>query len=42
MGRTNRGSNALAVLVDLNWDRLFFGGAIIAALGLSTALHSLM
>ncbi|WP_282568990.1 hypothetical protein [Aliiroseovarius sp. S2029] len=42
MGRTNYGSNAFAVLVDLNWDRFFFAAAIAAALGLSAALHSVM
>ncbi|WP_275391861.1 hypothetical protein [Aliiroseovarius sp. Z3] len=42
MDRMDRGSTALAVLVDLNWDRFFFAGAITAALGLSAALHSFM
>ncbi|WP_281502645.1 hypothetical protein [Aliiroseovarius sp. F47248L] len=42
MDRADRGSTALTVLVDLNWDRFFFAGAISAALVLSAALHSFL
>ena len=42
MDRMDRGTHGLAVLVDLNWDRFLYAGAILAALGLSAALHTIM
>ncbi|WP_260516340.1 hypothetical protein [Aliiroseovarius sp. M344] len=42
MDRMDRETHGLAVLVDLSWDRFLYAGAILAALGLSAALHSVM
>lgn len=35
------GTRGLGLLVDLNWDRLLYLGAILAALGAGTLLGSL-
>lgn len=42
MERIERSTRGLTLLVDLNWDRLMFAGAIVAALGLSTLLSALL
>ncbi|WP_255743725.1 hypothetical protein [Aliiroseovarius sediminis] len=36
------GTQGLSVLVDLSWDKLLFAGGIVAALGISAALASLI
>ncbi|WP_371171096.1 hypothetical protein [Aliiroseovarius sp. 2305UL8-7] len=41
MSTVQRGSTGLAVLIDLNLDRVLFAGGIMAALGASVALSTL-
>ena len=41
MSTMQKGSNGLAVLVDLNLDRFLFAGGLLAALGASVALSTL-
>ncbi|WP_432450078.1 hypothetical protein [Aliiroseovarius marinus] len=35
-----KNTRGLSLLLDLNWDRFFFAGAIAAALGASVALST--
>ncbi|WP_421704211.1 hypothetical protein [Aliiroseovarius sp.] len=38
MEHIQQGARGLSLLVDLNWDRLFYIGTIAAALGAGAAL----
>lgn len=42
MNRMKNTRQGLAVLVDLNWDRFLYAGALALALGASVVLHSLV